>query len=115
MLQTEVCRKNTRLGRFTRREIAEALATALRRFREEVQRIWIHLEDLNGPRGGNDKRCRVEVRLRRGKTFRMSEEGEDWNLVVARLAQRVARHVGRLANRRPRRAGHKRLPGLTAD
>ena len=108
-MQMEIRRKNTRLGRFARREIAQALATALRRFHAEIQRIRVYVENLNGPRGGIDKRCRVEVQMRRGKSFRIGEEGGVWSSVVTRLARRVARHFGRRVNRRPRRSGHKRI------
>ena len=39
---------------------------ALGRFADRVVRVKIQLADVNGPRGGVDKRCRVRLRCRLG-------------------------------------------------
>ena len=36
---------------------------ALGRFGGRISQVTVGLEDLNGPRGGADKRCRLAVRL----------------------------------------------------
>ncbi len=34
----------------------------LARFSDKITRVELHLSDVNGDRGGNDKRCVIEVR-----------------------------------------------------
>ena len=47
-----------------RRAIRRILASALGRFTRRVRTIRVWLEDINGPRGGVDIRCRIEVHFR---------------------------------------------------
>ena len=43
--------------------IERRLHFALSRFSSRIRRINTILEDINGPRGGEDQRCRIEVNL----------------------------------------------------
>jgi len=42
------------------------LQQALGRFAAQIQSFRVRVNDVNGPRGGNDKRCRMEACLERG-------------------------------------------------
>lgn len=42
------------------------LLYALGRFEDQVRRVQLWMEDVNGPRGGRDLRCCLRVCLRRG-------------------------------------------------
>jgi putative sigma-54 modulation protein len=44
-----------------REAVKRRLATILGRFRERIGAVGVYLNDVNGPRGGIDKRCRVEL------------------------------------------------------
>jgi len=46
-----------------REEVQTRLDQALHRFSDEVARVHITLENVNGPRGGRDKRCVVTTTL----------------------------------------------------
>ena len=44
-----------------REAVNRRLATIFGRFRERIGAVGVYLDDVNGPRGGIDKRCRVEL------------------------------------------------------
>ena len=88
------------------REYAERrVCFALDRFRD-VRRVVASLDDLNGPKGGMDKFCRIVAEF--GFTSVVVEETQmDWHVAIARathrLSQKVARELKR-ANRPAARA-----------
>ncbi len=67
----------------------------LARFSTEVVAVTIRLSDTNGPRGGEDKRCRILVRMVDGNLLAVEELGVDVHAVFARAARRVVHSVGR--------------------
>ena len=72
---------------------------ALDRHRERISRVRVRVDDLNGPRGGPDKSCRVEVRLAGHRAVRATVVDADAYVAIGaaihRAARAVARHVGR--------------------
>ena len=82
------------------------LGFALGRFAPRISRVRVQLEDLNGPKGGPDKRCTLRVRGRRWKTVvqaTASSEAEALDLAARRARRAVVRTVARL--RQERRGG----------
>ena len=80
------------------------LRFALTRFGHAVSAVRLRLVDENGPRGGNDQRCRVRVSLRQGGSVDVSGDSADPHGVIYDVAARAARAVERRLNRaRPRR------------
>src|SRR5215831_8118830 len=45
------------------------LLYSLGRFDDHIRRVQLWIEDVNGPRGGRDLRCRLRICLRRGGAF----------------------------------------------
>lgn len=80
------------------------LRFAFTRFTDAIVAIRLRLVDENGPRGGVDQRCRVQVELRDGGKVRVEGTGSDAHAVihavVSRVARATARHLGR--SRKPR-------------
>jgi ribosomal subunit interface protein len=95
-IRSEGFRTTAALHAFTR----ERLDFALDRFRGLVAKVRVRLSDDNGPRGGIDKRCRFEVRLRGAPAVLIDERSDDLYTAIARAAQRVERQVARLASAR---------------
>jgi len=69
---------------------------ALGRFAGRVRSLSVRLTDLNGPRGGLDKKCLIAVRLTRPRRVIVIEDVDsDPAVVVSRAAERVSRAVSR--------------------
>ena len=87
-----------------RRAIRRILASALGRFTRRVQTIRVWLEDVNGPRGGVDIRCRIEVYFRPRGSITVSALATDEYAATAEAAARarelVDRRVKRVRSRR---------------
>lgn len=66
-----------------------------------TRRLAVWLSDINGPRGGNDKRCKIEVRLNNGKSILIEDTEPNMYTAIDRAAERADRAVARqLAKRR---------------
>ena len=69
---------------------------ALRRFHGRIRSVGVRVVDVNGPRGGIDKRCHVTVRLTAPKrTIVIEDVDADAAVAIDRLADRTARTVAR--------------------
>ena len=71
------------------------LGFALSRFADRIDRVTVRLADLNGPRGGVDKQCRIVVRLRSGGEVVIEDTATDLETALDRGADRVQRAVAR--------------------
>lgn len=89
-----------------------ALTDALRNYTEKrlkfavarddnvVMRVRIRLADINGPRGGVDKRCQVELALAGHSNIVIEDTQADLYFAIDRASERcmrtLARHLERL-------------------
>ncbi|WEF32707.1 HPF/RaiA family ribosome-associated protein [Pseudoduganella chitinolytica] len=91
------------LRAYVKRRLQFALGWALAR------RLVVWLSDINGPRGGRDKRCKIQVSLPNGRKSVLIEDTEE-NLYVAidKAAERADHAVSRQLARR-RRFTHEKL------
>lgn len=85
------------------------LRFALTRHGDRIQRVVMRLGDENGPRGGVDKFCRIQVHLLNAPDAVIDDIGADLYAVIERAADRVGRavvkHLDRSrTDRRPRGA-----------
>lgn len=77
-----------------------AVEAALRRFERRVSFVNMKIEDLNGPRGGTDKRCIVEVELRGcSMVIVRSTASETEYAAIANACSRVKTNVTRTLTR----------------
>lgn len=81
------------------------LKTALGRYRHALASVQVRLLDVNGPRGGVDKHCVVEVRGPALAPIIVRERDADLYVAIDRAAGRVDRAVAR-------RLGRNRTLGL---
>jgi putative sigma-54 modulation protein len=99
---------NTALSGFCRGIVTGGLS----RLRGGVRRVLVLLEDVNGPRGGVDKRCRMVLALADGRSLVVdSAAGDVYAAVVEathRAKQNIARRLSRLRTCQRRSRGHAR-------
>ena len=69
------------------------LQFVLTRRSDRIQRIVVRLGDKNGPRGGVDKFCRIQVYLLDAPVAVIEDIGLDMYAVIDRAADRVGRAV----------------------
>ena len=74
--------------------VARRIRFALGRFDGRVRRVTARIGDVNGPRGGIDKRCRLHVDLG-GRPVTIDELDADLYAAVDRAAERAGRAVQR--------------------
>ncbi|MEO6811956.1 MAG: HPF/RaiA family ribosome-associated protein [Isosphaeraceae bacterium] len=82
--------------------IERRLHFALGRLAARIDRVTVRLTDLNGPRGGVDKQCRILVNLVPKGVVMLEGTGDDPFTLVDRAAKRVGRSVRRALERRRR-------------
>jgi putative sigma-54 modulation protein len=87
------------------------LRFALTRHNDRIRRVVVRLGDQNGPRGGEDKFCRIRVYLIDAPLAVIVDIGSDLYAVIDRTVDRVGRVVvkhldrSRGGGRRARRDG----------
>lgn len=71
----------------------------LRRLGWLVPRAEVQMSDLNGPRGGIDKRCQVELRTDGAGSVVVASVASDWRTALDNALTRAARFLMRLWRR----------------
>ena len=75
------------------------LGTALGRYQQRLASVQVRLADINGPRGGVDKDCVVEVRGPALAPIIVRERDADLYVAIDRAAERIDRAVARRLGR----------------
>ena len=83
-----------------REHIAWRVAYATSHGRDAVSRIIVHLSDINGPRGGVDKRCGIELRVKGTQSLIVVDVQTDLYVAIDRAFERVGRSLHRSMARR---------------
>ena len=84
------------------------LRRMLGRLAHGVRHVIVHVSDVNGPRGGIDKRCSVRVRLGQRRWLVV----QDTDHSLRHLIDRAARRVGRTLAKRLKQVAGLRRPRL---
>ena len=91
------------------REVAiERLRFAMRRLTWLVPRARVQLADINGPRGGMDKQCQIELKTNTGIVV-ISSVATHWRGALDMAVQRVARALVRGLQRQRRHDRRSRV------
>jgi hypothetical protein len=92
-MEIEVRNLNELIDQSQRDYIERRLLFALGRFGGRIRRVMVRLEDTNGPRGGLDKRCHIEVRMPGRSVLVVDVRDVELESAVSRAAERIARRV----------------------
>lgn len=87
------------------RELAQSrLRTALQRLSSRVPRATVQLADVNGPRGGVDKLCHLELHTDGAGTVVVRSVASHWRTAFDDALARAMRLLARVLQRARRRA-----------
>ena len=104
-MELEIRRQDAHLDATMREFVERRITFALRPFENRVSRVTVNLDDVNGPRGGVDKQCRILVSLRRASPVKVEDLDFDLASAVGRAADRAGNAVARRIERRRHHKG----------
>lgn len=94
--------------------IARRLRFAIGAFDSRITSVDVRVADVNGPRGGIDKRCIITVLMRPiGRVFALAMESDAYSAVdraATRIRAVLVRTLNRRRERRRRLGGRRRAP-----
>jgi putative sigma-54 modulation protein len=70
--------------------------------RHTVGKVTVRLSDINGPRGGSDKRCQIQVPIPRAQDVVIEDTESDLYVAIDRAAARVGQTLDRRLSRQRR-------------
>lgn len=82
-----------------------------KRFTNEIMTVRILLEDINGPKGGTDKLCKIELAVARGPLLTVQESDADLYVAIRRATALACDAVESYIGRRRALARHPRQTG----
>lgn len=98
-MQIEMQARNYSLTQSLRTHIERRLGYSLGSCCRTIKRLLVRLSDINGPRGGNDHRCHLQLILPGHPVLVVQDTEADLYLAInratARAGQAVMRRLGR--------------------
>jgi ribosomal subunit interface protein len=113
LMQIDIQTRNFDLTNALRSYAERQLRFALTWADNRIQRIIVVLSDINGPRGGEDKRCHLQVVLAGLPDVVVEDTEANLYFAIERAADRAGRTVMRKINRK--QTLHKHSRPLTWD
>ena len=104
MIPIQVRSKSNSMEREVRRFAERRIRLALASMRD-LRRVHVTIEDVNGPKGGSDKRCRIIARFSFSSIV-VEETQAIWRIAVCRAVRRVAQTAARELRRVNRSRSH---------
>lgn len=98
-MQVDIRTQGIHLTEDLREHAMRRLAFSLHWARFDASKVSMRLSDINGPRGGNDKRCQVRISLPRVKTVVIEDIDADIHIAIDRAIDRAGRSVTRYLER----------------
>jgi len=106
-MQFEIYGKDILITEHLRGHIGRRLCFALGRFIRRIGRVRVSVGDLNGPRGGVDKLCRVSIKLTGSTTILTEDCDSDIYVAIDRAADKAGRCIARRLRRLKDSGQHK--------
>jgi len=92
--------------------VEERVRFTTQRLSGVVSRAVVRLKDLNGPRGGVDKHCQIQLSTANGGVLVVSSRGGNWRATLDMALSRAAHALTRRVNSRKPQSAQK--PGVLA-
>ncbi len=114
-MQIDIQARSFSLTEPLRQYSEQRIRFALTRFGDHIQRVSMWLSDVNGPKGGKDKHCRLQIALT-GKTDIVIEDIQvDLHVAINRTVERASRSLVRKLDRRQSRMQRPRTDVLESS
>ena len=94
-MQVDIQSTGFKLTDGIRASLMKRLTDDLNHGDDHVTRVIVRLSDINGPRGGVDKRCFIEVRLKHAPALVIEDTEADLYLAIDRATERAGRAMER--------------------
>ena len=101
-MQIDIQASGVELSDAIRNYVKRRSAFALARLDTRIRRVDVHISDVNGPRGGIDKRCSVQVHLHGATPVVVADEGQELYALLDRSFGRTGRIVRQRVARQTR-------------
>lgn len=98
-MQIEIQTRDFLLTEGLRVHVQRRLQFAMSRFQDRALRVSVCLSDVNGPKGGVDKHCRLQIRVGGLPDIFIEDIESDLYVAVDRAVERAGRTVGRQLKR----------------
>jgi putative sigma-54 modulation protein len=102
-MQFDIRRQGIELDDEAKARLERRLDFALGRLGRHIMRVWVHMADENGPKGGVGKRCRILVRLQHLPDILVEDRDADVNVLIDRTVNRTGLSVRRELDKRLQR------------
>jgi ribosome-associated translation inhibitor RaiA len=100
-MQIQVNHDNhVRLAGDTAQRLSQTVEDSLARFAERITRVEMHLGDLNGGKGGPDKRCMLEVRMSNLQPIAVTHHAETLQLAIDGALERLDHAISHAIGKR---------------
>ncbi len=98
-MQIDIQTRKFSLTDALRTHAEQRLRSTLTFFNEHIQRVVMRLSDINGPRGGADKRCHLQVVLNGLPDVVVEDIEADLYIAIDRAADRAGHTLARKIDR----------------
>jgi ribosome-associated translation inhibitor RaiA len=103
--------KQKQIGSSATEHIMDKVEAAFSKFGQHVVSVDLIIEDVNGPRGGIDKKCQLLVNIRGMKSVVVSTKKASASRAIAKAIAKAKRTTNRKLKRRSMRSA-RRQPSL---
>ena len=111
-MQFEIRGRDINISQVLRGHIERRLRFALDRFAGRIRQVHVTLGDLNGPRGGIDKCCKLAISLDRPSTIVVESHASNVYAAIDCAADKAATHICRRLKRSNGRNPLRRISEL---
>ena len=102
------------LSKSVREYTKDKIRLALNLYTEKIRRADIYLADVNGPKGGKDKRCKIKINADGCNSVFVQDTSEDLYQVINTCSHRARRTIKRRLDQviqAHRKRPHERIIG----
>jgi ribosome-associated translation inhibitor RaiA len=90
---------HVRLGEDVEQRFADIIRNTLNRFGDRITRVEMHMSDENAGKGGDDKRCLIEVRMANLAPIAVSHIADTWQVAfdgaLGKVESAISHSVGK--------------------